>query len=237
MKVLVPVTTSSSPSCRNSVVMPVASDPAVGSVIVSDASPPSTMTGSSLRICSAVPKSLSGFITLKVRAQMTPVDAHALDSSRTHARYAAYETGAPPNSSGTNIAFSPSSLSAWMLSRGNSPERSYSAARGAICSRARACTLSISMRSSGVNSIEASSRLKTFTWPLRSVCDSLSTIDVDGFTGEEWNVLRENRSNETRHLLGGPGLPARNALFDVFADRSRFECRAVEIGDDVTGCD
>ena len=38
--------------------------------------------------------------------------------------YAAYDIGAPPWSSGMNMAFSPSALIAFTLSRGNSPHAS-----------------------------------------------------------------------------------------------------------------
>jgi hypothetical protein len=62
MKVFVPFTTIASPSGLNCVFMPVASEPAVGSVIVSEARPPRAITGRSLRFCSSVPKSTSGFI-------------------------------------------------------------------------------------------------------------------------------------------------------------------------------
>src|SRR5678815_3677497 len=96
MKVLVPLTTMESPSGRNSVFMPVASDPAVGSVIVNDAMPPFAITGSSRFFCASVPKSISGLIAWKLVAQTMPVDAHAFDSSRTHSRYAAYDICAPP---------------------------------------------------------------------------------------------------------------------------------------------
>ena len=66
--------------------MPVASEPAVGSVIVSEASAPSAMTGSKRCFCSSLPKSISGFIAWKLVAQMTPVEAHAFEISRTHSR-------------------------------------------------------------------------------------------------------------------------------------------------------
>jgi hypothetical protein len=62
MNVLVPVTTMWSPSGLNSVFIPVASEPAVGSVIVSDAIAPSATRGNSRFFCSSVPKSISGFI-------------------------------------------------------------------------------------------------------------------------------------------------------------------------------
>jgi hypothetical protein len=62
MKVFDPFTTIASPSARNRVFIPVASDPAVGSVIVSDASPPRAITGSRRSLCASLPKSMSGFI-------------------------------------------------------------------------------------------------------------------------------------------------------------------------------
>ena len=86
MKVLVPVTAISSPRGSKRVVMPVASDPAVGSVITSDASAPAATLGRRRCFCSSVPKSTSGFIAWKFVAQTTPVDAHALLISRTQAR-------------------------------------------------------------------------------------------------------------------------------------------------------
>ena len=66
--------------------MPVASDPADGSVMHSAASPPRAIRGSKRCFCSSVPKSMRGFIAWKVVAQMMPVEAQALLISRTHAR-------------------------------------------------------------------------------------------------------------------------------------------------------
>ena len=66
--------------------MPVASEPAAGSVMVSDAIPPSSITGSRRFFCSSVPKSINGLIAWKFVAQMMPVDAHAFEISRTHSR-------------------------------------------------------------------------------------------------------------------------------------------------------
>ena len=43
-------------------VMPVASEPAEGSVMVSDARPPSSITGNQRFFCSSVPKSITGLI-------------------------------------------------------------------------------------------------------------------------------------------------------------------------------
>ena len=68
--------------------MAVASDPAPGSVIDKEPSPPFTITGSSRRFCSSVPNSISGLLKWKLVAQMPPVEAHALLISRKHARYA-----------------------------------------------------------------------------------------------------------------------------------------------------
>ena len=62
MKVLPPLTTMSSPSGVKRVFMPVASEPASGSVMASAPSPPSAMRGSRRRFCSSLPKSISGFI-------------------------------------------------------------------------------------------------------------------------------------------------------------------------------
>ena len=48
------------------VVMPVASEPALGSVMASAPRPPSAMRGSSRCFCSSVPKSISGFMAVEV---------------------------------------------------------------------------------------------------------------------------------------------------------------------------
>ncbi len=86
MKLLPPVTTMASPSSVKRVRMPVASEPASGSVMASAPSPPAAMRGKSRRFCSSAPKSMSGFIAWKVVAQMMPVAAHAMLISRTAAR-------------------------------------------------------------------------------------------------------------------------------------------------------
>jgi len=86
MKVLPPDTTTALPSGVNRVVMCVASEPASGSVIASAPIAPSATRGRSLRFCSSVPKSISGFVAWKLVAQMIPVEAQALEISRTQAR-------------------------------------------------------------------------------------------------------------------------------------------------------
>ena len=68
MNVLPPSTTMSSPSGVKRVLMPVASEPASGSVMASDARPPSAMRGSSRCFCSSLPKSISGFMAWKLVA-------------------------------------------------------------------------------------------------------------------------------------------------------------------------
>ena len=68
MNVLPPSMTTSSPSGVRRVRMPVASEPAPGSVITSDPSPPFAMTGSRRAFCSWVPTSISGFIPWKLVA-------------------------------------------------------------------------------------------------------------------------------------------------------------------------
>ena len=62
MKVLPPSITTASPAGVKRVFMPVASEPALGSVIARDPSPPSAMRGRSRFFCSSVPKSISGFM-------------------------------------------------------------------------------------------------------------------------------------------------------------------------------
>jgi len=89
MNVLPPDTTILSPSGVKRVVMWVASEPALGSVIASAASAPAATRGNRRRFCSSLPKSTSGFMAWKFVAQMMPVDAQALEISRTQARYTA----------------------------------------------------------------------------------------------------------------------------------------------------
>ena len=86
MKVLPPLMTMSSPSGVKLVRMPVASEPAEGSVIASAASPPSAMRGSRRAFCSSLPYSISGLMAWKFVAQTMPVAAQALETSRTQAR-------------------------------------------------------------------------------------------------------------------------------------------------------
>ena len=87
IKVFPPDTTTVSlPSGVNLVVMPVASEPASGSVIASAPIAPSATRGSNRCFCSSLPKSITGFIAWKLVAQMMPVEAHAALISRTHAR-------------------------------------------------------------------------------------------------------------------------------------------------------
>ncbi len=86
MKVLPPDTTTVSPSGVKRVVICVASDPASGSVIASAPIAPSATRGKNLCFCSSVPKSMSGFVAWKLVAQMMPVEAQALEISRTQAR-------------------------------------------------------------------------------------------------------------------------------------------------------
>ena len=62
MKVLVPSTTMCPPSAVKRVFIPVASEPAVGSVMTSEASPPVAITGSSRFFCSSLPKSINGLV-------------------------------------------------------------------------------------------------------------------------------------------------------------------------------
>ncbi len=62
MKILFPSTTISSPSGMKRVVMPVASDPALGSVITRAASPPPAITGRRRRFISSGPKSMRGLM-------------------------------------------------------------------------------------------------------------------------------------------------------------------------------
>ena len=87
MKVLPPDTTIVSlPSGVKRVVMPVASEPALGSVMHSAPIAPAATRGSSRFFCSSLPKSISGFIAWKLVAQMLPVAAQAALISRTQAR-------------------------------------------------------------------------------------------------------------------------------------------------------
>ena len=86
MNVLPPLTMISSPSGVNRVVMPVASEPAFGSVMHSEASAPSASFGRIRFFCSSVAKSMTGFMAWKFVAQMMPVAAQALLISRTQAR-------------------------------------------------------------------------------------------------------------------------------------------------------
>ena len=62
INVFEPLTMMLSPSGLNDVFIPVASEPAVGSVITSEASAPSATFGSKRFFCSSLPQSTSGFI-------------------------------------------------------------------------------------------------------------------------------------------------------------------------------
>src|SRR5258706_547253 len=62
MKVLLPLTTISPPSSRNEVRMPVASEPAPGSVMASAPKPPCAMRGSNRCFWPSVPQSMRGFM-------------------------------------------------------------------------------------------------------------------------------------------------------------------------------
>jgi hypothetical protein len=86
MKVLPPSTTTCSPSGVKRVFIPVASDPAEGSVMASAPSPPWAMRGKSRCFCASLPASMSGFMAWKVVAQMIPVEAQAAAISRTQPR-------------------------------------------------------------------------------------------------------------------------------------------------------
>ena len=66
--------------------MPVASEPASGSVMQKAPSPPSAIFGSRRRFCSSLPKSIKGLMAWKLVDQTLPVAAQALLSSRTQAR-------------------------------------------------------------------------------------------------------------------------------------------------------
>jgi len=57
--------------------------------VASAASAPAATRGNRRRFCSSLPKSTSGFMAWKFVAQMMPVDAQALEISRTQARYTA----------------------------------------------------------------------------------------------------------------------------------------------------
>ena len=60
MKVLPPSTMISSPAGVNLVVMPVASEPALGSVMAMEPMPPAAMRGNSRFFCSSLPNKISG---------------------------------------------------------------------------------------------------------------------------------------------------------------------------------
>jgi hypothetical protein len=62
MKVFEPFTMMSSLSGMNEVFIPVASDPAVGSVMASAPRPPSAMRGRRRVRCSSLPYSIRGFM-------------------------------------------------------------------------------------------------------------------------------------------------------------------------------
>jgi hypothetical protein len=66
MKILPPSTRIASPSGTKRVFMPVASDPAVGSVMASAPSPPAAMRGRNRCFCSGLPMSIRDFSPLKV---------------------------------------------------------------------------------------------------------------------------------------------------------------------------
>ena len=86
-KVLVPLTAISSPAGRNCVLIPVASEPAVGSVMVSVAILP--LRDRAAAFASDPPFQVDqGFIAWNWSPR-SPVEAHAFAISRTHARYAA----------------------------------------------------------------------------------------------------------------------------------------------------
>ncbi len=54
--------------------------------MLSDASAPSTMRGRNFCFSVSLPRSMTGFMAWKLVAQITPVDAQALEISRTQAR-------------------------------------------------------------------------------------------------------------------------------------------------------
>ena len=62
MKSFEPSITTSSPSGVNFVCMPVASEPAIASVMTSEPRPPARILGKSRCFCSSVPKSINGFM-------------------------------------------------------------------------------------------------------------------------------------------------------------------------------
>ena len=66
--------------------MPVASEPASGSVTASALIAPSATRGNNRCFWASVPESISGFIAWKLVAQMMPVEAQAALISRTQAR-------------------------------------------------------------------------------------------------------------------------------------------------------
>src|SRR5688500_7912929 len=134
-----------------------------------------------------------------------------------------------------NIAFNPSAWMALTFSQGNSPLLSYSAAFGAIVSRASARTLSRSMRSSSENATVASMRAKiVMPGGIASMRDPLPAVDVNRLAGEERNVLGEEGRDEPRDLLSRSWTPAWDALVDVVAHRSALQRFAIEVGDDVS---
>ncbi|GGF58004.1 hypothetical protein GCM10011319_19110 [Mameliella alba] len=75
--------------------MPVASDPALGSVSASAASPPLTITGSQRFFWSWLAKSTNGLMAWKFVAQTIPVEAQAFGTSRQMARQAGQDNPAP----------------------------------------------------------------------------------------------------------------------------------------------
>ncbi|KAG1432976.1 hypothetical protein G6F57_022528 [Rhizopus arrhizus] len=86
MKVFWPLMTMSSPRGSKRVRMPVASEPAEGSVMTSEARPPSAMRGRRRCFCSSLPNSIKGLMAWKLVAQTMPVEAQAAEISRTQAR-------------------------------------------------------------------------------------------------------------------------------------------------------
>src|SRR6218665_2831865 len=88
MKLLPPLTRTSSPTGRNEVRMPVASEPASGSVMASAPRAPSAMRGSRRVFCSSLPQSIKGLMAWEFVAQMMPVAAPARLISRAQARQA-----------------------------------------------------------------------------------------------------------------------------------------------------
>ena len=146
-----PVRTYSSPSRTAVVRIAAASEPASASVRANAMShSPDASRGTQRACCSSVPASSSGSDPSSWTARISPDVAHARLICSIARQIVRRSTPSPPWASGNGRPrMSWEASSAW-TSRGNSPVRSISAARGAIRSSARTRTASRSISWSSV---------------------------------------------------------------------------------------